>query len=194
MASGDATVFKQAATPLVLMLSRQTWMLTKFRHHVNTVGIRSQKFRANFCDGTLLRNLRSVVHVTVVPVQTIWRINANTRILSATIDIKLAILNERVYVVSVHSVIRNMSKQHSNANTVSVDTTELPDVSDDTDALYHVFSVTGSAPLKTQVTVNGVPVLFQIHGSAKWPPGRHCVSLCRHVRQTHSHIKGCMER
>ena len=59
-----------------------------------------------------------------------------------------------------------VSKQHSNANTVSVDTTELSDVSDDTDALYHVFSVTGSAPLKTQVTVNGVPVLFQIDTGA----------------------------
>ena len=40
------------------------------------------------------------------------------------------------------------SKQRSNANAVS----------DDTDALYHVFSVTGSAPLKTQLTVNGVPI------------------------------------
>ena len=53
---------------------------------------------------------------------------------------------------------RAQSKQRSNANAVSVDTSELSDVSDDTDVLYHVFSVTGSAPLKTQLTVNGVPV------------------------------------
>ena len=33
-----------------------------------------------------------------------------------------------------------------------------------------------------------------IRGSAKWPPGRHCVSLCRHVRQTHSHVKSWMEQ
>ena len=34
--------------PLVLMLSRQTWMLTKYRHHVNSGN--SQKVRANFCE------------------------------------------------------------------------------------------------------------------------------------------------
>ena len=59
-----------------------------------------------------------------------------------------------------------MPKQRSNANTVSVDTTELSDVSDDSDVLYHIFSVTGAATLKAQVTVNGVPVLFQIDTGA----------------------------
>ena len=83
---------------------------------------------------------------------------------------KLAILNERAYLVSVHSVIRNVSKQRSNANTVFVDITKLSDVSDDTDILYHVFSVTGSSPLKTQVTVNGVPVLSQIDTRARVTP------------------------
>ena len=57
-------------------------------------------------------------------------------------------------------------KQRSNANTESVDTTELSDVSDVSDLLYHIFNVTGAAPLKTQVTVNGVPVLFQIDTGA----------------------------
>ena len=103
----------------------------------------------------------------MLPLCQYWRINANTRILSATTAMKLVILNERVYLVSVHIVIRNMCPSNVQMQILCLLTPPNSDLSDDTDVLYHIFSVTGAAPLKTQVTVNGVAVLFQIDTGAR---------------------------
>ena len=163
VASRDASVFRQAATPTganAITSDVDVDKISSSRKYSGT----AQKFRANSgkqytaqkspFSGSCYR-CASTDHLA----DKCKHKNTECNYCHKTGHLERACLSRK----RAQNDQKYVPKQRSNTNTVFVDTTELSSVSD---VLYHIFSVTGAAPLRTQVTVNGVPVLFQIDTGA----------------------------